>query len=95
MAASWASGPRSCRRARRTLKRGLIDRGGRSIGSQVVGGKVAEMNVVSADTLEASLRTLRSANDRKLRDEVVLARLIYCLELRGTGMGEMVEIEWI
>jgi membrane-associated HD superfamily phosphohydrolase len=34
------------------------------------------MNVVGADALEASLRTLRSANHRKLRDKVILARLI-------------------
>lgn len=63
-------------RAGGTLRRGLIDRGGRSIGSKVIGGRVTEMNVVSADSLEASLRTLRSADHRKLHDEVILACLI-------------------
>ena len=50
--------PRGNGRAGRALRRGLINRSGGSISSEVIGREVAEMNVVGADALEASLRTL-------------------------------------
>lgn len=62
---------------------------------QILAGKVTEMDVLRADTLEAGDGLLGSTNGGELGDQVILAGLFDGLELRVVGMCQMVEIKGI
>lgn len=94
-----ADGRRGTRRCRRTDSR-LNSKGmfiiarSRDTG-QILAGKVTEMDVLRADTLEAGDGLLGSTNGGELGDQVILAGPFDGLELRGVGMCQMVEIKGI
>lgn len=73
----------------------LIITGSSDTGSQIFGREVAKIEVLCTDTLEAVDGLLRGTNGGEFSDKFIFPGSLEGLDLRGTGVRQMVEIKGI